>query len=186
MKDLKRNTWTVLLLWKLNIFTDGPERVNCFRAQIFSFPCLTVSTRRFMCNEFPITDLHQLGCQSACLYSACLHLTMFSLHVEVHTKACNSYIPTNWSRWNAALDFPCYPSLRQALFSHHGVQENNSSHDFETSKSISKAEWHFLPRLFPLAVICRECRLWGKSGRDALGLGHKILLHWYMRSRYKD
>lgn len=186
MKDLKRNTWTVLLLWKLNIFTDGPERVNCFRAQIFSFPCLTVSTRRFMCNEFPITDLHQLGCQSACLYSACLHLTMFSLHVEAHTKACNSYIPTNWSRWNAALDFPCYSSLRQALFSHHGVQENTSSHDFETSKSISKAEWHFLPRLFPLAVICRECRLWGKSGRDALGLGHKILLHWYMRSRYKD
>lgn len=98
MKDLKRSTGTVLLLGKLNIFTDGPERVNCFRAQIFSFPCLTVSTGRFMCNEFPITDLHQLGCQSACLYSACLHLTMFSLHVEAHTKARNSYIPTNSSR----------------------------------------------------------------------------------------
>lgn len=111
MKDLKRNGWTVLLLGKLNIFTDGPERVNCFRAQIFSFPCLTVSTRRFMCNEFPITDLHQLGCQSACLYTACLHLTTFSLHVEAHTKARNSCTPTK-SRWNVPLDFPCCSSLR--------------------------------------------------------------------------
>lgn len=60
----------------------GPERVKSFRAQIFSFPCLRISTRRFMCNEFPITDLHQLGCQSACLSSACLHLPMFSLLIE--------------------------------------------------------------------------------------------------------
>lgn len=144
MKDLKRNTWTVLLLGKLNIFRDGPERVNSFRAQIFSFPCRMVSIRRFMCNEFPITDLHQLGCQSACLYSACPHLTMLSLHVEAHTKARNSYFPTNWSRWNVSLDFPCYSSLRQALSSHHVVQENNPSNDFETSKGISKVEWHFL------------------------------------------
>lgn len=110
-KSLKRSTPTVLLLWKLNICSDGPERVKCFRAQIFSFLCLTISTRRFMCNEFPITDLHQLGCQSTCLSIACLHLPMFSLHLEAlplplqaHTKACHPHIPINRSRLNVALD----------------------------------------------------------------------------------
>lgn len=91
MKALKINTRMALLLWKLNISPDGPERVNCFRAQIFSFPCLRISTRRFMCNEFPITDLHQLGCQSACLYCACLHLPMFSLHVEAPSSPRNTH-----------------------------------------------------------------------------------------------
>lgn len=110
-KSLRRNTPIVLLLWKLNICPDGPERVKCFRAQIFSFLCLTISTRRFMCNVFPITDLHQLGCQSTCLSIACLHLPMFSLHLEApslplqaHTKAWHPHIPINRSRLNVALN----------------------------------------------------------------------------------